>query len=97
MFYLDFGRFPLDKEGGLQALVSSTGTGQWNGPYLEKEFLNDHYGVPYRYSLRRDIAGNNFVEITTFGYDKKPGTQDDRTKMVMEKDAQRWEDRGSYR
>ncbi len=97
MFYLDFGRFPALEEGGLSALTTSTGTAQWNGPYIEGEFLTDHYGVPYGYRVLRDAHGNVFAEITTAGYDKKPGTTDDRRKMVLEEDARRWEDRKSYR
>jgi len=97
IFYLDFGRFPTVKEGGLQALVTSTGSPQWNGPYIEPEFLVDHYGVPYAYQVLRDMKGNRYAEITTFGYDQKPGTSDDRRKMVLEEDARRWQDRRDYR
>ncbi len=97
MFYLDFGRFPSLEEGGLNALADSTGTPQWNGPYIEDEFLVDHYGVPYAYKVLRGVHGNVYAEVTTFGYDKKPGTSDDRRKMVLEEDARRWEDRKSYR
>ena len=97
MFYLDFAHFPTVKEGGLQALVSSTGTPQWNGPYTEEDYLVDHYGVPYDYKVLRDIHGSPFVEVTTYGYDKIPGTSDDRRKLILEKDARRWEDRKSYR
>jgi hypothetical protein len=97
IFHLDFGRFPTVQEGGLNALVTSNGSPQWNGPYVESKFLIDHYGVPYGYSVKRDISGNRFVEITTFGYDKKAGTNDDRTKTILEEDARRWEDRRNYR
>lgn len=97
MFYLDFGRFPTKREGGLGALSVSTGTPQWNGPYIEAEFLDDHYGVPYGYRVFKDMAGNVVAEITTFGYDQKPGTSDDRKKTIMEADARRWEDGKSYR
>jgi hypothetical protein len=97
MFYLDFGRFPSLQEGGLNALITSTGTAQWNGPYAESQFLSDHYGVPYGYKVMSDIQGKKYAEITTFGYDKKPGTNDDRQKMVLEEDARRWQDRRNYR
>jgi hypothetical protein len=97
MFYLDFGRFPTVQEGGLNALVTSTGTPQWNGPYTEEKYLVDHYGVPYGYKVLRDMKGNRYAEITTFGYDKQPGTSDDRRKMVLEEDALRWQDRKDYR
>jgi hypothetical protein len=97
LFYLDFARFPAAEEGGLNGLASDTGSPKWNGPYIEADLLNDHYGVPYRYAVRRDIMGKVFAEITTFGYDKIPGTMDDRKKMVLEQDARRWEDGRSYR
>jgi len=97
MFYLDFGRFPTAEEGGLNALVSSIPSPQWNGPYTESQYLADHYGVSYGYAVSRDIHGNVYVEITTFGYDKKPGTSDDRRKIITEEEARRWEDRKSYR
>lgn len=97
MFYLDFGRFPTPGEGGLNALAAGTGSPEWNGPYVESEFLVDHYGVRYGYRVVRDIAGKVSAEITTFGYDKKPGTADDRRKMVSEQDARRWQDRRNYR
>jgi hypothetical protein len=96
LFYLDFARFPSAQE-GLNALVSSTGSAQWNGPYIEAQFLKDHYGEPYQYTLGRDAYGNIVVETTTFGYDKKPGTSDDRKKIISEEDARRWEDTKSYR
>ncbi len=47
--------------------------------------------------MLRDIHGSPFVEVTTYGYDKKPGTSDDRRKLILEEDARRWEDRKSYR
>jgi hypothetical protein len=97
IFFLDFGRFPKIAEGGLNALVTSNGSAQWNGPYLESAFLIDHYGVSYGYRLVRDIMGNVSAEITTFGYDRKRGTTDDRRKIVSEQDARRWEDRRNYR
>lgn len=97
LFYLDFARFPTSEEGGLNALVHSTGTPQWNGPYTDSEYLKDHYGVPYGYAAKRDINGNEYVEITTLGYDKRPGTKDDRRKIILEEDARRWEDRKDYR
>lgn len=97
IFFLDFGRFPTTGEGGLNVLVTSNGTAKWNGPYLESEFLIDHYGVPYGYKVVRDIMGKISAEITTFGYDRKPGTSDDRKRIVSEQDARRWEDRRNYR
>jgi hypothetical protein len=97
LFYLDFGHFPSEEEGGLKVLVSSTGTPQWNGPYIEEDFLVDHYDVPYGYKVLRDVHGSIYAEITTFGYDKKPGTNDDQRKMVLEEDARRWEDKKGYR
>ena len=97
IFYVDFAHFPTVKEGGLQALVTSTGSPQWNGPYTEEDYLVDHYGVPYGYKVLRDIHGSPFVEVTTYGYDKKPGTSDDRRKLILEEDARRWEDRKNYR
>jgi len=97
MFYLDFGRFPTSEEGGLNALVSSTGLPQWNGPYMEKEYLLDHYGVPYAYAVLYDMDGYPYALITTYGYDETPGTQDDRKRIILEKDARRWEDGRSYR
>ncbi|NQU07047.1 MAG: type II secretion system protein GspG, partial [Candidatus Abyssubacteria bacterium] len=69
----------------------------WNGPYTEEDYLVDHYGVPYGYKVLRDIHGSPFVEVTTYGYDKKPGTSDDRRKLILEEDARRWEDRKNYR
>ena len=95
LFYLDFGRFPTAKE-GLRVLIETNRTPQWNGPYTEEPYLRDGYGIPYEYRLRQDIAGNNFIEISTAGYDKAPGTKDDRKKMIREIDARRWEDRKSY-
>jgi len=97
MFYLDFGRFPTVEEGGLKALVFSTKSPQWNGPYMDKEYLLDHYGVPYGYAVLHDVQGYRFARITTFGYDKTPGTRDDRMKIIREDEARRWEDGRSYR
>jgi hypothetical protein len=97
MFYLDFGRFPTMEEGGLRALVESTQTPQWNGPYTEEQHLVDKYGTPYTYRLRKDITGNIFVELITPGYDNVPGTKDDRKRMILERDARRWGDWKSYR
>lgn len=96
IFYLDFARFPTGMEGGLQALTTSTGSPQWNGPYADGSNLTDYYGVPYTYALKTDLHGNKYVEIQTFGYDKKPGTRDDRTKTIREEEARRWEDEKSY-
>ena len=96
IFYLDFARFPTALEGGLQALIKSTGTPQWNGPYANEENLRDHYDVPYRYAVKTDPHGQRYAEITTVGYDKKKGTRDDRTTTIREEDARRWEDGKSY-
>lgn len=97
LFYLDFGRFPRKNEGGLKALVESTQTPQWNGPYTEKEHLIDQYGIAYSYEIKKDMSGNRYVEIRTSGYDKVSSTADDRKKTIREEDARRWEDRKSYR
>ncbi|MBI5115379.1 FecR domain-containing protein [Candidatus Poribacteria bacterium] len=97
MFYLDFARFPTVKEGGLKALISMTGVPQWNGPYCSPETIRDHYGVPYVYAVLTDAHGNVFAEITTYGYDQTPGTNDDRQKIIKEEDARRWEDGKNYR
>jgi len=96
MFYLDFARFPTTQE-GLAALIRSTGSPQWNGPYVEPEFLTDHYGEPYTYVLSTDAYGATVAQIVTYGFDKMPNTQDDRRKIVTEEDARRWEDTKSYR
>jgi hypothetical protein len=96
IFYLDFARFPTTEE-GLRALLHSTGSSQWNGPYIEAQYLLDHYGEDYHYALSTDPYGNTLAEITTFGYDKQAGTQDDRRKIIREEDAKRWEDTKSYR
>jgi hypothetical protein len=96
MFYLDFARFPTPQE-GLDALIRSTGSPQWNGPYIEPEFLTDHYGESYTYVLSTDAYGNTVAQIVTYGFDKKSDTPDDRLKIVTEEDARRWEDNKSYR
>jgi type II secretory pathway pseudopilin PulG len=96
MFYLDFARFPTTQE-GLQALISNPGTPQWNGPYTDTQYLKDYYDEPYGYVLSTDAYGNAVVEVITFGHDKKPGTPDDRRKIITEEDARRWEDTKSYR
>jgi hypothetical protein len=97
MFYLDFARFPTIQEGGLRALVSLTGVPQWNGPYCSPETIRDHYEVPYVYAVLTDAHGNVFAEITTYGYDRTPGTNDDRQRIIKAEDAQRWEDGKNYR
>ncbi len=97
MFYLDFARFPTPEDGGLNALLKMTGVPQWNGPYCDGKVLKDHYGVSYAYAVLRDVYGNSFAQITTYGYDKTPGTNDDRQKIVREEDARRWEDNKNYR
>jgi hypothetical protein len=97
LFYLDFGRFPTMQEGGLNVLIHSNKTPQWNGPYTEDKHLNDHYGAPYGYAVKRDMYGEVFAEITTFGYDGEPNTQDDRSRIFTESDARRWEDDKNYR
>jgi hypothetical protein len=97
LFYLDFGRFPKMEEGGLDALIETTRTPEWDGPYIDAEHLVDNYEQPYSYMLRKDIHGKTFVQISTAGYDQKSGTKDDRKKMILEEDAARWGDRKSYR
>jgi len=96
IFYLDFARFPTAMEGGLEALIKTTGTPQWNGPYVDEKNLIDHYDVPYEYAVKTDPHGQRYAEITTSGYDKKPGTRDDRATTIREEDARRWEDGKSY-
>jgi len=72
LYRLEVGRYPSTEE-GLEALVERPeGTGNWNGPYIDKrEGLTDPWDRPYRYRY----PGENGPEfdLYTLGADDSPG------------------------
>lgn len=68
-FYTDLGRYPTELE-GLQALVepplTTAGSGNWRGPYLDERVPDDPWGDGYRYRLVRR-AGVLLPEVFSSG------------------------------
>jgi general secretion pathway protein G len=72
LYELDNGGFPSTEE-GLKALMSqSSGAGNWNGPYLEKEPI-DPWGRPYVYKS----PGTHRVDYDLYSVGKDGVASDD--------------------
>lgn len=79
LYYLDLGRYPSSNE-GLGALINSTNTPGWNGPYLRGGVLpNDPWGHPYLYRSPGDRAPYTIVSLGSDGQEGGSGTATDLT------------------
>lgn len=64
IFFADFGRYPMPKE-GLAALVRRPSTlAGWRGPYIQGDYSVDPWGNEYVYRVFNDGAG---YELFTYG------------------------------
>lgn len=71
LYKLDVGRYP----DSLEALVRNDGSENWDGPYLQKNYIpNDPWGNPYQYEV---IDGGDSVRITSTGGGKITITNED--------------------
>jgi len=69
-YRLDVGSYPTQQE-GLEALVSSTGSQGWLGPYLKKTKIpDDPWGHPYIY---QNPGQQVEISISSLGADNKEG------------------------
>src|ERR1700749_3246553 len=79
LYYLDLGRYPSSNE-GLAALVQSTNTPGWNGPYLRGGAVpNDPWGHPYLYKAPGDHAPYTIMSLGSDGQEGGIGTASDLT------------------
>ncbi len=67
MYEVDTGRYPS----GLNALISSDGAPNWNGPYLKGGVPVDPWGVEFKYSQ----SGDSY-KISSNGPDMAPSDDD---------------------
>ncbi|MBU0485234.1 MAG: type II secretion system major pseudopilin GspG [Proteobacteria bacterium] len=67
-YRLDVGEYPTEQQ-GLEALVSSTGSDDWDGPYIPKLPL-DPWNHPYIY---QNPGSNGEVDLYSYGKDISPG------------------------
>lgn len=79
-FRLDVGRYPTTAE-GLEALITQTsGTDNWNGPYLKKiEIPLDPWNNPYVYE---SPGKNGDYDIYSYGADKAEGGEGENADIV---------------
>ena len=70
-YKLDCGTPPTEAL-GIRALIDSTGTPQWRGPYMQGDLPRDAWGIEFRYRL---IDGKPAIDSA--GPDGKFGTPDD--------------------
>ena len=70
-YQMDIGSYPATAQ-GLGALIENPGVNGWQGPYIDKDSLNDPWTHPFTYSL-----GAEGIELTSNGPDGLPGTADD--------------------
>lgn len=74
MYKIYANRYPTTAQ-GLNALVENPGDGKkWRGPYIEKNKLEDPWGVPFNY----ESDGRKY-KIISAGIDEEFGTEDDVT------------------
>jgi general secretion pathway protein G len=66
-YRLDMGSYPA----ALEALVTSPGAANWNGPYLKKGLPKDPWDNPYRYKCCPGDHGD--YDLWSEGADKAPG------------------------
>jgi len=63
---------------------------KWKGPYISSESnLLDPYGREYCIYQRKSPAGNIFLMLHSDGFDKMPGSNDDREALLSTKKLQR--------
>jgi len=79
-FRLDVGRYPTTAE-GLEALINQTsGTDDWNGPYLNKnEIPPDPWNNPYHYE---SPGRNGDYDLFSYGADNAEGGEGDDADIV---------------
>lgn len=78
-FRLDVGRYPSTQE-GLNALVSSPGLKNWNGPYLKKTVIpSDPWNNPYVY---QSPGSHSEYDLQSFGLDGTPGGEKENADVV---------------
>jgi general secretion pathway protein G len=80
-FRLDTGRYPTTSE-GLNTLIATSGTPNWDGPYLKKAVPNDPWGRPYHYE---SPGSHGDYDLFTYGADGSAGGEDEN------KDIGSWE------
>ena len=68
-YRLDVGRYPSSQE-GLEALMTSTDSGKWKGPYLSKGLPKDPWDNLYVYM---NPGEHGEVDILSYGADGQPG------------------------
>ena len=79
-YRLDVGRYPSSAE-GLDALISqSSGTEEWNGPYLKKiEIPLDPWNNPYHYESPGKYGD---YDLMSYGADKSAGGEKENKDIV---------------
>jgi len=75
MYEVDTGRYPSS----LQALVTSDGSSNWQGPYLQGGVPADSWGTPFTYTQ----TGETGFKVTSAGPDLSMGGSDDITSFEM--------------
>ena len=76
LYELDMGQYPSDND--LEALMhkpSSDDGDRWKGPYLKKSIPpKDPWGQ--RYNYKREQSGGRDYQLSSYGPDGKPGSDD---------------------
>ena len=71
LYKLDVGKYPTQQD-GLKALMTSPGSGNWNGPYVRKpEQIKDQWGNDFIY--RAPGTDNRPFDLVSLGADGKEG------------------------
>ena len=68
-FALDTGDYPTTSE-GLNALITSSGSDAWDGPYLKKALPMDPWGKPYQY---QSPGSHGDYDMFSYGKDGMQG------------------------
>jgi general secretion pathway protein G len=68
-FALDTGSYPTTSE-GLNALITSSGSDNWDGPYLKKALPMDPWGKPYQY---QSPGSHGDYDLLSYGKDGMQG------------------------
>jgi general secretion pathway protein G len=68
-YRLDVGKYPSSQE-GLEALVTSSGSDKWKGPYLAKGLPKDPWDGEYSY---QNPGEHGEVDISSLGADGQTG------------------------
>ena len=69
-YQMDVGQYPSTAQ-GLSALVENPGISGWQGPYIDKDSLNDPWKHPFIYSL-----GADGIELISNGKSGVPNAED---------------------